>query len=249
MAEIPAVDFESSSWNGEKLRVAVSESINNVEIEKEYLAIFRSFIDVVKADVQEVTYSFPVYDERKAYLTCGELTGFEFGINMPLLPLSKAFIYWFIRLKYRDKYWARGIARGATSSPRQYAKTLNNKDFVSDVYNSFLTNFDIWITPVCAVGAYHHQNTGKPFLINGKQVGYTEAIASYTFTTALSGHPIIVIPIGRKANGMPVGVQIHSRKWTDKRLLDIAKHFERLVIQSNASQKILLPTEILYKGA
>ncbi|MEL6539144.1 MAG: amidase family protein, partial [Bacteroidota bacterium] len=45
-------------------------------------------------------------------------------------------------------------------------------------------------------------------------------------TTALSGHPIAVIPIGLKKNGMPVGVQIHARKWSDKRLLEIAQHLE-----------------------
>lgn len=62
--------------------------------------------------------------------------------------------------------------------------------------------------------------------MNDKKVGYTEALASFNFTTAFSGHPIAVIPIGRKKNGMPVGIQIHSKKWTDKKLLEIAKYFE-----------------------
>ena len=94
------------------------------------------------------------------------------------------------------------------------------------IYNSFLTKYDIWITPVCAIEAYKHQKAGKPFIINGNKVAYTKAIASFVFTTAFSGHPIVVIPIGKKENGMPVGIQIHSKKWTDKKLLDIAKHFE-----------------------
>lgn len=52
-------------------------------------------------------------------------------------------------------------------------------------------------------------------------------MASFTFTTAFSGHPIAVIPIGKKKNGMPVGVQIHAGKWADKRLLEIAKYLEK----------------------
>ena len=58
--------------------------------------------------------------------------------------------------------------------------------------------------------------------------GYTEAIGSFCFTTAFSGHPIAVIPLGQKQNGLPVGIQIHARKWSDQRLLDIAQHLESL---------------------
>ena len=63
--------------------------------------------------------------------------------------------------------------------------------------------------------------------MNDKKVGCTEALASFNFTTAFSGYPIAVISIGRKKNGMPVGIQIHAKKWTDKKLLEIAEYFER----------------------
>ena len=81
-------------------------------------------------------------------------------------------------------------------------KTIDYKDHFSEIYDSFLTEHDIWITPVCSFEAYKHQRAGKPFTVNGKKVGYTEAMASFTFTTAFSGHPIVVIPIGKKKNGM-----------------------------------------------
>ena len=65
-------------------------------------------------------------------------------------------------------------------------------------------------------------------IVNSKKVAYTKAIASYNFTTALPGHPIVVIPIGVKSNGMPVGVQIHAKKWSDNKLLEIAKYLSDL---------------------
>ena len=46
-------------------------------------------------------------------------------------------------------------------------------------------------------------------------------------STALSGHPILVIPIGMTSEGLPVGVQIHTKKWDDKRLLDMGKYLEQ----------------------
>lgn len=229
LAEIPAVDFEATGWGGEPLRIAVAESMNEVEIDAEYLEIFRHFIGTIENYGHSITHDYPRYDEAKAYLTCGKLFGFEFDINMPHVPLARTFIYWFIRLKYRDKLWAKGIKLGIYGGARRYAQTLDEQDAVADIYTGFLIRYDIWITPVCALEAFPHQQAGKPFVINGKTVPYTKAIAAYTFTTALSGHPIVVIPIGQKKNGLPVGIQIHARKWNDKRVLEIARYFEGLI--------------------
>ena len=227
LAEIPLVSLDSSTWQGEKLTVAVAESLNGVAVDYEYRAIFRDFVEKIRQKGHTVQENSPQYDEAKAYRTCGTLTGYEFDINMPQVPFFfKAFMYWFIRLKYRDKRWAAGIRKGIHVSAQAYAEALDYKDTVTDTYLHFLNQYDVWITPVAAMEAFHHQRAGRPFVINDQKVGYTDAMAAYTFTTALSGHPIVVIPIGKMCNGMPVGVQLHARKWTDKRLLEMAKSFE-----------------------
>lgn len=226
LAEIPDVGFASSSWSGEKLTIAISETINGVEVDKEYSDIFKAFVEKIKVTGHQCSVDHPVYDEQQAYVACSEIIGFEIGVNNPKVPLLSTFLYAFIRLKYRDHLWAKGMANGQRLSNTRYAKALDIKDRCTDIYQSFLTKYDIWITPVCGIEAYKHQKAGKPFVINGKKIGYTKAIASFVFTTGFSGHPIVVIPIGKKKNGMPVGIQIHSKKWTDKKLLDIAKHLE-----------------------
>ena len=228
LAETPLVPFDSTFWDEMRLKIAVSESFNEVDIDQEYLSLFRVFVDKVKGQGHTIVADYPRYDEEKAYVTCGKITGYEFSINMPKLPLAKSFMYLFIRSKYQDKRWAEGVRQGIGISPRAYSEALDYKDQIANVYHAFLSDCDVWITPVAATEAFVHQRAGKSFTINGNKVGYTEAIASYTFTTALSGHPIAVIPIGRKKNGMPIGVQLHARKWTDHRLLEIARHFETL---------------------
>lgn len=223
LAEIPPVAFKSSSWNGDLLKIAVSESINGISIDQEYLEIFRSFVKKVADNGHTISHDAPVYDEEKAYDTCGKITGYEFEINMPKLPLSKVAMYSFIRLKYQDHAWAKGIFKGIGISARDYAQALDDKDYVANAYHRFFHQYDVWVTPVAAIEAFLHQKAGKPFLVNGSKVPYTKAIASYNFTTALSGHPVVVIPIGMKSNGMPVGVQLHAKKWSDHKLLEIAK--------------------------
>lgn len=227
IAEIPKVNFNSSEWDTNKLNIAVSETINDTEVDEEYIEIFRTFIAKIKHTEHSLTTDHPVYEEEKAYVVNNKIQGFENGVNIPKFPLSKLFLYLFIRIKYKDHKWAKGMALGQNLSNAQYAKAIDYKDEFSDQYHSFLTKYDVWITPVCAMEAFKHQKAGKSFIINGKKVPYTKAMASFVFTTAFSGHPIVVIPIGLKKNGMPVGVQIHAKKWSDKKLLEIAKHLER----------------------
>ncbi|HTO14469.1 MAG TPA: amidase [Edaphocola sp.] len=210
------------------LKIAYSETINNTEIDNEYLEIFRDLIKKVKQKNDQITSDFPIYDEQKAYLEYGKVIGFEMGVNNPRIPFFSFFLYLFLLGKYRDPNWAKGMSIGQRASNYTYSKAIDYKNFVSKIYEDFLTEYDIWITPVCSIEAYKHQNAGKPFVINGKKIAYTKAIGSFTFTTAFSGHPIVVIPIGKMKNGMPVGIQIHSKKWSDKKLLLIAKLFESL---------------------
>ena len=228
LAEIPPVDFNASSYDGGKLRIAYSNTLNGIEVDEEYQAIFSGFIRKLERENHALETSHPVYDELPAYRLHGKFLGFEVAASSPApLFLTRPFMYLFILLKYRDAQWARGVAQGVGMSPRLYMEALDAKEKIADIYTAFFDRFDIWLTPVASTGAFKHQRAGKPFVVNGKKVSYTEAMGGFNFTTALSGHPVVVIPIGQTSNGMPVGVQIHASKWNDKRLLETAEYLER----------------------
>ena len=38
----------------------------------------------------------------------------------------------------------------------------------------------------------------------------------------LTGHPAVVVPIGRDADGLPIGAQLVGRRWSESSLLAIA---------------------------
>lgn len=223
------IDLEQSTWDNTPLKIAVAKTINDTIVDQEYAAIFQGFINKIQAKNHAIYYDHPVYDEAKAYQTCGKILGFENCMNAPQLPLTAWGMYAFIRFKYRDHAWAKSMFSGINLSPTNYAKAIDFKRSFSAIYQRFFDQYDVWITPVCAIEAFKHQRAGIPFMINNQKTPYTKAIGSFTFTTALSGHPILVIPIGRKKNGMPVGVQIHAPKWSDNRLVEIGKAFEQLV--------------------
>lgn len=230
-AELSPLKFNSSNWDGKKLNIAYSNSINNIEVDNEYQTIFTGFIHKLNNLNHKVQRDCPQYDEATAYQLHGRLLGFEIDAGSPVWTwLTTWFFYLFILFKYRDRFWARGVATGIGMSATKYLETLQRKDALTDVYTGFFEKHDIWITPVASITAFKHQTSGKAFAINSNKVPYTTAMAGFNFSTALSGHPIIVIPIGQTSDGMPVGVQIHAKKWTDKKLLEIAQYLERLTI-------------------
>lgn len=228
LPEEAPLNFYHSSWDKAPLKIAYSQTISGASVDQEYLEIFNDFIGKIQSTEHNLVEAHPQYNEKEAYVEYNKVVSFETGVNNPKIPLQATLMYAFILGKYRDHLWAKGMAKGQRLSNVQYAKSIDYKDQFSGIFQDFLTTYDLWINPVCAFEAYPHQKAGKPFIINGKKVPYTKAMAPFVFNTAFSGHPIATIPIGFKKNGLPVGVQLHARKWNDGKLLDIAAYLQSL---------------------
>ena len=227
LAEIPPVPFETNAWNDGQLAIRYEVNLNDAEVDAEYEEMIRSFLKRVAAAGHSVDRGTPEYDEAAAYPLHGRLLGREIDSSSPTPPwLTRLGMYPYVAFQYRDKRWAAGVRDGIGMSARMFAETLDQKESLSDAFDSFLKTCDVWITPVASLAAFEHCRTGSPLRVNGKKVAYTRALAPFEFTTALSGHPIVVIPVGQTRQGLPLGVQIHSRKWSDRRLLEIAAHLE-----------------------
>ncbi|MDY6901883.1 MAG: amidase family protein [Cyanobacteriota bacterium] len=87
----------------------------------------------------------------------------------------------------------------------------------------FLTDWDIWLYPVSPTPAFTHRRRSTSFEIEGKTVPYSLAMGMYNNTTTVAANPIVTLPIGKSRQGLPIGVQIHSKRWSDERLLDISE--------------------------
>jgi amidase len=82
-----------------------------------------------------------------------------------------------------------------------------------------MQEFPILLCPVCSVPAFKHGE--RSWEIDGQQVGYLDAMR-YTQWFNLLGAPAAVVPVGRSAEGMPIGVQVAGRPWEDEMVLAIA---------------------------
>ncbi|AUP77714.1 amidase [Flavivirga eckloniae] len=226
-SENPPVALKQSQYNGEELNIAYSLVLDGLFLDKEYNEVYLSFLDKVRQSKHKLVQSKPSYSPNALINLWGRIAGFDFGATMKQMPLKGLIAYLFIKFKYKDSQWARGMRQGAKSSSSGYVKALQLKDDVSDAFTDFFSRHDVWMTPVSMAPAFKHQKTGTPFEINKWKIPYTKAFVPYNFPSTIPGHPIVVIPIGITKKGLPVGIQIHGQKWHDYKLLQIAKELEQ----------------------
>ncbi|TGP17925.1 MULTISPECIES: amidase [unclassified Mesorhizobium] len=88
-------------------------------------------------------------------------------------------------------------------------------------WESFFESCDALLCPVAMTTAFAHCKPGSPLKVNGKDESYwmlpaCGAVFNY------SGHPALAFPCGQDSNGLPIGLQLVGRHWSEARLLGIA---------------------------
>ena len=92
-----------------------------------------------------------------------------------------------------------------------------------------LEPWDVWLCPVAMTTAFTHRPKGAVIKIEGRKVPYFLANGGYTMLFNLTGHPVVVIPIGQNETGLPIGMQIVGKRWRELELLAIANKIDRVL--------------------
>ncbi len=96
-------------------------------------------------------------------------------------------------------------------------------DYVRRKILAWMADSPILLCPVCAIPAFRHGE--RVWQIDGQQVDYLDAMR-YTQWFNLLGAPAAVLPVGRSAEGLPIGVQVVGRPFEDERVLGVAAAIE-----------------------
>ena len=65
--------------------------------------------------------------------------------------------------------------------------------------------------------------------IEDLQLGFSLIAGAYTIPFSFTGHPVVVVPIGRTNDGLPIGMQIVGKRWREMELLAIAQEINKVV--------------------
>jgi amidase len=116
-----------------------------------------------------------------------------------------------------------GLFGGMSLRAQLVFEALRQREVLIEQIERFLQQYDVWICPVFPVPAFTHRAPNAPITIDERQVPQLVANLLHSIIFNVSGHPVVTIPIGRIANGLPVGVQLVGRRLEELALLAIAE--------------------------
>lgn len=124
---------------------------------------------------------------------------------------------------------ARSVARTARLDLGEFFAVLDRRDRLVRQCETFLDDYDAWLMPVMPDAAFIRQSSRQPLTIDGVEHPYFFAGTSYNFLANLTGQPAIVLPCGFSREALPIGLQLVGKRWSEARLLGVAKAIERLL--------------------
>ncbi len=197
------------------LKVAVSEDLGGVTVSREVRALFRQrceglagILDLEEADpaLGDVDRCFEVLravgflgDAKTMVERTPELVGPNVTANVKLgLTFSAA-----------------DVAEAMVAQTRLYHRFLR-----------FMEGYDLLICPVASVQPFDKTQL-FPEEIDGQPLATYISWVAITYALTLVGHPVLVLPCGLDAEGLPFGLQIVGRKGQDRRLLSLGLALEQ----------------------
>jgi amidase len=123
----------------------------------------------------------------------------------------------------------RGAVKGLGFNFKHFADALVVRDTTNVHIEQFLQRYDLWLCPVTSGSAFPHSKPGMPVPVDDHKVDYLLACGGHTSLFNFSGHPVAILPAGKSADGMPLGIQLVTRRWQDEMLLNAAIQIEPLI--------------------
>ncbi|MBV6627835.1 MAG: amidase [Rivularia sp. (in: Bacteria)] len=111
-----------------------------------------------------------------------------------------------------------------------YFAALTQRDNLIAQMDRELEQWDVWLCPVAMTTAFTHRAKGAAVEIDGRKVPYQMANGAYVIPFNLTGHPVVVIPIGFTKDGLPIGMQIVGKRWKEMELLSIAEKLDEIIM-------------------
>ncbi|HUS07667.1 MAG TPA: amidase [Bryobacteraceae bacterium] len=108
-------------------------------------------------------------------------------------------------------------------SGKTVVENLGARDKMRISLLSQMEEFPVLLLPPCGVSAFRHRERGWP--ARGGEIGLLEAMTQVTVFN-LFGMPGLVIPMMLGDNGLPIGVQLVGRPYSEELLLDLAIRME-----------------------
>lgn len=106
-----------------------------------------------------------------------------------------------------------------------YLDALARREQFIATWEAFFADVDAIVFPAAMTSAFVHNETRAPIDVDGTPVDYNHQGLLHAFTN-LTGMPALAVPAGLDHDGLPIGIQIAGPRWSEMRLLGIARELE-----------------------
>jgi amidase len=181
-----------------------------------------------------VVRAAPSLDVASAWRMYGDILGGEAGASFPgpLRFIARVMS----RFAFNTPPVIRGVQRGFGGSLPSYLAALDARDALIAEVEAFLKEFDAWLCPVAAGPAFPHERSA-PYIappklrVDGRRISYWTYALGHASLLNLTGNPVVVMPLARSREGLPIGAQLVGRRWQDLQLLSLAQQIAQVTGQ------------------
>ena len=210
------------------LRIAWMDDFGGVPVGADSLRAIRRFVDALEKAGAHVERAEPEgIDYERMWELWGAFVGAQYGYDMS--DLKRLIGHLVSRGRVKDSPMQRRIV--GPPSVEKLMRAFGDQSRLVTMMDNFLTDFDVWIAPVSSTAAFAHQTPYRhfgdfrlyhPIDVDGVAVPYYVATQSHTTIPTVTDSPVVAMPVGLAASGLPVGVQLIGRRYRDRALLRVA---------------------------
>jgi amidase len=102
-----------------------------------------------------------------------------------------------------------------------YLAALDRRDRSIVAWEEFFDRWDVLLCPPSMTTAFPHCDPGSPLPVDGHEVAYW-TVSAHGALFNYTGHPAVVLPYTLDRAGLPIGIQLVGKRWSESHLLAVA---------------------------
>lgn len=122
----------------------------------------------------------------------------------------------------------RSLKRGLDRDFTAFTRGLRRRTSLIQRFRQQFDDVDFLVSPVAAGPAFPHNHTHGPIEFEGRKVAYMDYVAPFTVPYNACGNPVLVVPAGRTATGLPIGLQIAAPHYAELDLIRFGELVEEI---------------------
>jgi amidase len=131
-------------------------------------------------------------------------------------------------IKQELPYLVKPMNDGFKLNANHYGEMMFQRSLITQRWENFFKDYDFLICPVAFGPSYKRCKIGSKLTCDGKEMAYIKYVWPYVACFNASGNPSVTIPLGLGEEGLPIGIQIVGKYWSEPELLHFAKQVTKL---------------------